>query len=53
MVSTKFYCGYDEDIYLSAWADSGSMSVDHIKQLELEFLDAIVCLSVKLNCFAL
>lgn len=41
MVSTKFYCGYDEDIYLSAWADSGSMSVDHIKQLELEFLDAI------------
>lgn len=41
MVSTKFYCGYDEDIYLSAWADSGSMSVDHMKQLELEFLDAI------------
>lgn len=41
MVSTKFYCGYDEDIDLSAWADSGSMSVDHIKELELEFLDAI------------
>lgn len=41
MVSTKFYCGYDEDIYLSAWADSGSISVDHMKQLELEFLDAI------------
>lgn len=41
MVSTKFYCGYDEDIYLSAWADSGSMSVDHMKELELEFLDAI------------
>lgn len=42
MVSTKFYSGYDEDVYLSAWADSGSMSVDHIKELELEFLDAIV-----------
>lgn len=41
MVSTKFYCGYDEDIYLSAWAESGSMSVDHMKELELEFLDAI------------
>ncbi|XP_058814602.1 protein CNPPD1 [Topomyia yanbarensis] len=41
MVSTKFYCGYDEDIYLSAWADSGSMSIDHMKALELEFLDAI------------
>lgn len=41
MVSTKFYCGYDEDIYLSAWAESGNMSVDHMKELELEFLDAI------------
>ncbi|XP_055600307.1 protein CNPPD1 [Uranotaenia lowii] len=41
MVSTKFYCGYDEDIYLSAWAKSGNMSVDHMKELELEFLDAI------------
>ncbi|XP_058450224.1 protein CNPPD1 isoform X2 [Malaya genurostris] len=41
MVSTKFYCGYDEDIYLSAWAESGCMSIDHMKALELEFLDAI------------
>ncbi|XP_055642736.1 protein CNPPD1 [Toxorhynchites rutilus septentrionalis] len=41
MVSTKFYCGYDEDIYLSAWAESGNMTVDHMKELELEFLDAI------------
>lgn len=41
MVSTKFYCGYDEDVYVSAWAESGSMSVDHMKELELEFLDAI------------
>lgn len=41
MVSTKFYCGYDEDIYLSAWAESGNMSIDHMKELELEFLDAI------------
>ncbi|XP_001660373.2 uncharacterized protein LOC5572432 [Aedes aegypti] len=41
MVSTKFYCGYDEDIYLSAWAESGNLSVNHMKELELEFLDAI------------
>ncbi|XP_053695051.1 protein CNPPD1 [Sabethes cyaneus] len=41
MVSTKFYCGYDEDVYLSVWADSGNISVDHMKELELEFLDAI------------
>lgn len=41
MVSTKFYCGYDEDIYLSAWAESGNISVNHMKELELEFLDAI------------
>uniref|UniRef100_A0AAG5DGI2 Protein CNPPD1 n=1 Tax=Anopheles atroparvus TaxID=41427 RepID=A0AAG5DGI2_ANOAO len=41
MVSTKFYCGYDEDIYLSAWAESGSMTPDQMKALELEFLDAI------------
>lgn len=41
MVSTKFYCGYDEDIYLSAWAESGNITVDHMKELELEFLDAI------------
>ncbi|XP_055547514.1 uncharacterized protein LOC129731485 [Wyeomyia smithii] len=41
MVSTKFYCGYDEDIYLSVWAESGNMSIDHIKELELEFLDAM------------
>lgn len=41
MVSTKFYCGYDEDVYLSAWAESGNMSINHMKELELEFLDAI------------
>lgn len=41
MVSTKFYCGYDEDIYLSAWAESGNMTADQMKALELEFLDAM------------
>ncbi|XP_058121222.1 uncharacterized protein LOC131288385 [Anopheles ziemanni] len=41
MVSTKFYCGYDEDIYLSAWAESGNMTPDQMKALELEFLDAM------------
>lgn len=41
MVSTKFYCGYDEDIYLSAWAEYGNMTPDQMKALELEFLDAM------------
>ncbi|XP_058058583.1 protein CNPPD1 [Anopheles bellator] len=41
MVSTKFYCGYDEDIYLSAWAESGNMTREQMKSLELEFLDAM------------
>lgn len=41
MVSTKFYCGYDEDVYLSDWAEQGDISQDHLKQLELEFLCAI------------
>uniref|UniRef100_A0A182X8A6 Cyclin N-terminal domain-containing protein n=1 Tax=Anopheles quadriannulatus TaxID=34691 RepID=A0A182X8A6_ANOQN len=31
MVSTKFYCGYDEDIYLSAWAEYGNMTPDQMK----------------------
>uniref|UniRef100_A0A182LWL3 Protein CNPPD1 n=1 Tax=Anopheles culicifacies TaxID=139723 RepID=A0A182LWL3_9DIPT len=41
MVSTKFYCGYDEDVYLSAWAEYGNMTPDQMKVLELEFLDAM------------
>jgi len=41
MVSTKFYCGYDEDVYLSAWAEYGSITLDHLKELELDFLDAM------------
>uniref|UniRef100_A0A182T8H6 Protein CNPPD1 n=1 Tax=Anopheles maculatus TaxID=74869 RepID=A0A182T8H6_9DIPT len=41
MVSTKFYCGYDEDVYLSAWAENGNMTPDQMKALELEFLDAM------------
>ncbi len=41
MVSTKFYCGYDEDVYLSDWAEQGDISQDHLKQLEIQFLCAI------------
>uniref|UniRef100_A0A336KZK8 Protein CNPPD1 n=1 Tax=Culicoides sonorensis TaxID=179676 RepID=A0A336KZK8_CULSO len=41
MVSTKFYCGYDEDIYISAWAEYGNMTSDRLKELELDFLDAM------------
>lgn len=42
MVSTKFYCGYDEYIYLSKWAEYGNIDVDELKELELDFLDALV-----------
>lgn len=42
MVSTKFYCGYDEDIYISAWAEYGNLTSDRLKELELDFLDAMV-----------
>ncbi|XP_055850720.1 protein CNPPD1 [Episyrphus balteatus] len=41
MISTKFYAGYDEEIYLSDWAEDGNMTEDRLKQLELEFLCAI------------
>lgn len=41
MVSTKFYSGYDEDIFLSDWAEYGNISVDRLKELELDFLCAI------------
>ncbi|XP_067621443.1 protein CNPPD1 [Eurosta solidaginis] len=41
MVSTKFYAGYDEEIYLSDWAEDGHMSEKRLKKLELEFLCAI------------
>ncbi|KAG4066474.1 hypothetical protein HA402_007110 [Bradysia odoriphaga] len=41
MVSTKFYCGYDEEVYLSDWAEQGEISQDHLKQLEIQFLCAI------------
>lgn len=44
MVSTKFYCGYDEDIYISAWAEYGNLTSDRLKELELDFLDAMVSL---------
>lgn len=41
MVSTKFYSGYDEDVYITEWAEYGNMSVDRLKALEIEFLDAM------------
>lgn len=41
MVSTKFYCGYDEEVYLSDWAQQGDITEDHMKQLEIQFLCAI------------
>lgn len=41
MVSTKVYCGYDEDIYISAWADYGNMTIAEMKKLELDFLNAL------------
>ncbi|XP_075149516.1 uncharacterized protein LOC142223513 [Haematobia irritans] len=41
MISTKFYAGHDEEIYLSDWAEDGNMSEDRLKELELEFLSAI------------
>lgn len=41
MISTKFYSGHDEELYLSDWAEDGNMTEDRLKQLELEFLCAI------------
>ncbi|XP_053959271.1 uncharacterized protein LOC128863892 [Anastrepha ludens] len=41
MISTKFYAGHDEEIYLSDWAEDGHMSEKRLKKLELEFLCAI------------
>lgn len=44
MISTKFYAGHDERFYLEDWAKEGNMSEDKLKQMELEFLTAIVSL---------
>lgn len=41
MISTKFYAGHDEEIYLSDWAEDGHMTEKRLKKLELEFLCAI------------
>lgn len=41
MVSTKFYSGYDEDVYISEWAEYGHLTVDRLKALEIDFLDAM------------
>lgn len=41
MVSTKFYSGYDEEVYISEWAEYGNLTVDRLKALEIEFLCAM------------
>lgn len=42
MVSTKFYSDYDEtDVYISNWAEEGELTVERLKQLEIQFLNAI------------
>lgn len=42
MVSTKFYSDYDEtDVFLSNWAEEGEVTVERLKQLEIQFLNAI------------
>lgn len=42
MVSTKFYSDYDEtDVYISSWAEEGDVTVERLKQLEIQFLNAI------------
>lgn len=45
MVSTKFYAGYDEKIYMNIWAEDGHVHQIRLKELELEFLCAIVSIS--------
>lgn len=42
MVSTKFYCDYDEmEVFASVWAEEGGVDVERLKQLEITFLNAI------------
>lgn len=42
MVSTKFYSDYDEtDVYVRDWAEEGEVTVERLKQLEIQFLNAI------------
>ncbi|CAD6997531.1 uncharacterized protein LOC101461354 [Ceratitis capitata] len=41
MISTKFYAGHDEEIYMSDWAENGHITEKRLKKLELEFLCAI------------
>lgn len=42
MVSTKFYCGHDEEVYISDWAKEGNITEERMKELEIDFLCAIV-----------
>lgn len=42
MVSTKFYSDYDEtDVFISNWAEEGEVTLERLKKLEIEFLNAI------------
>lgn len=41
MVSTKFYCGHDEEVYISDWAKEGNITEERMKELEIDFLCAI------------
>lgn len=41
MISTKLQYEYEEEISIADWAAEVHTTEDHIKQLELEFLDAI------------
>ncbi|XP_037960498.1 protein CNPPD1 [Teleopsis dalmanni] len=41
MISTKFYAGLDEEVYLCDWAYNNRIKKSKLKLLELEFLDAI------------
>jgi len=42
MISTKFYSGHDERFYLEDWASEGHMTEERLKEIELEFLSAMV-----------
>lgn len=46
MVSNKFLQddGEDDEVICSEWAASGGLDLDQLKKLEVEFLNAIVCI---------
>jgi Cyclin len=51
MVSTKFYCGHDEELYISDWAEYGNISAERMMEIELEFLSAMVSKGFWVNVF--